>query len=191
MSIIEVLILAVGLSMDAFAVSVTNGMTKKNVNLMWTFGIAACFGIFQGLMPTLGYFLGCTFTRYVTQFDHYIALILLGFIGGKMLLDGVKNSDECDDNSAYLTVGALLIQGVATSIDALAVGVSFAAVMNSMVLAIAAAVIITVVTFAFCFVGVFVGKKFGDILNNKAQIVGGLILIAIGVKIFVEHVFFS
>ena len=190
MSIIEVLILAVGLSMDAFAVSVTNGMTKKNVNLKWAVAIAACFGIFQGLMPTIGYFLGSTFTKYVTQFDHYIALILLGFIGGKMLVDAFKK-EECDDNTCVLTVGALLLQGVATSIDALAVGVSFAAVMNSMSLAMAAAAIITVTTFAFCLAGVFIGKKFGDMLNNKAQIVGGLILIAIGVKIFVEHVFFS
>lgn len=191
MSIIEIIILAVGLSMDAFAVSVTNGMTKKNVNLKWTFAIAACFGIFQGLMPTIGYFLGSTFTQYVTQFDHYIALVLLGFIGGKMLIDGLKKDDSCGTETAGLTVGALLLQGVATSIDALAVGVSFAAVMDSMVLALCAAAIITVCTFAFCFAGVFIGKKFGDILNNKAQIVGGLILIAIGVKIFVEHVFFS
>lgn len=191
MSIIEVLILAVGLAMDAFAVSVTNGMTKRNVNLKWTFAVAACFGLFQGLMPTAGYFLGSTFTQYVTQFDHYIALILLGVIGGNMLIEGFKNEEDSDNCVSCLTVGALLLQGVATSIDALAVGVSFAAVMNSMALAIAAAGIITVVTFAFCFVGVFVGKKFGDVLNNKAQIVGGLILIAIGVKIFVEHVFFS
>ena len=141
-------------------------------------------------MPTIGYFLGSTFTKYVTQFDHYIALILLGFIGGKMLVDAF-NKEECDDNTCVLTVGALLLQGVATSIDALAVGVSFAAVMNSMSLAMAAAAIITVTTFAFCLAGVFIGKKFGDMLNNKAQIVGGLILIAIGVKIFVEHVFFS
>lgn len=191
MSIIEILILAVGLSMDAFAVSVTNGMTKKNVTLGWTVGIAACFGLFQGLMPTLGYFLGSTFTQYITRFDHFVALILLGFIGGKMLLDGIKCGDECDMSVTTLTLGALLVQGVATSIDALAVGVSFAAVMDSMTLALAAAGIITVTTFLFSFVGVLIGKKFGDVLNNKAQIVGGLILIAIGVKIFVDHVFFS
>lgn len=175
--------------MDAFAVSVTNGMTKKNVNLIWTFSIAACFGIFQGLMPTIGYFLGSTFTQYITRFDHYIALVLLGFIGGKMLFDGIKKDKACELDGTRLTVGALLLQGVATSIDALAVGVSFAAVMDSMVLALFAASIITVCTFAFCFVGVFIGKRFGDILNNKAQTAGGLILIVIGVKIFVEHVF--
>lgn len=191
MSLIEVLLLAVGLSMDAFAVSVTNGMTKKNVNLKWTFAIAGCFGIFQGLMPAIGYFLGSTFTKYITQFDHYIALVLLGFIGGKMLVDGFKGECEEGECALNLTVGTLLLQGVATSIDALAVGVSFAAVMPTSIDALIASGIITMVTFAFCVAAVFVGKKFGDVLNNKAQIVGGLILIAIGVKIFVEHVFFS
>ena len=189
MSIFEILILAVGLSMDAFAVSVTNGMTKKNINIKWTFAIAACFGIFQGLMPTIGYFLGSTFTQYVTRFDHYIALVLLGFIGGKMLLDGLKKDDSCEFDGTGLTVGALLLQGVATSIDALAVGVSFAAVMNSMALALSAAAIITVCTFVFCFAGVFIGKKFGTSISGKAGIFGGIILIIIGVQIFIKGVF--
>lgn len=190
MSITEILLIGVGLSMDAFAVSVTNGMTRKNVRLGWAFAIAACFGLMQGLMPAIGFTLGSTFTSYVESFDHVIALVLLGFIGGKMLLDGVKENDGGSSSGCTLTLGALILQGIATSIDALAVGVSFAAVMRGYGDMLIAVVIIAATTFILSFIGVFVGKKSGDFLNSKAQIVGGLILIAIGVKIFVEHVFF-
>lgn len=190
MSLVEILLIGVGLSMDAFAVSVTNGMTAKNIKLGWAFAIAACFGFMQGLMPAIGFILGSTFTSYVEAFDHIIALVLLGFIGGKMLIDGVKNKDETSGTGCVLTVGALVLQGIATSIDALAVGVSFAAVMKSYNEMLIAVAVIAVTTFILSFIGVFVGKKSGDFLNNKAQIVGGLILVAIGVKIFVEHVFF-
>ncbi len=107
-----------------------------------------------------------------------------------MLIDGVKNKDETSGTGCVLTVGALVLQGIATSIDALAVGVSFAAVMKSYNEMLIAVAVIAVTTFILSFIGVFVGKKSGDFLNNKAQIVGGLILVAIGVKIFVEHVFF-
>lgn len=176
--------------MDAFAVSVTNGMARKNVNAGWAFAIAACFGIFQGLMPAIGYTLGSTFTKYVAAFDHVIALVLLGFIGGKMLLDGIKNKDEDSGSGCVLTVGALVLQGIATSIDALAVGVSFAAVMSGFAEMLRAVLLIAATTFVISLAGVYIGKKSGDFLNNKAQIVGGIILIAIGVKIFVEHVFF-
>lgn len=171
--------------MDAFAVSVTNGMARKNVGIGWGIAIAACFGVFQGLMPAIGFTLGSTFTKYVQAFDHVIALVLLGFIGGKMLLDGIKNKDEGDGSGCVLTVGALVLQGIATSIDALAVGVSFAAVMSGFGEMLRAVLLIAVTTFVM-----YIGKKSGDFLNNKAQIVGGIILIAIGVKIFVEHVFF-
>lgn len=190
MSLIEVFLIGIGLSMDAFAVSVTNGMARKNVNIGWAFAIAACFGIFQGLMPAIGFTLGSTFTKYVTAFDHVIALVLLGFIGGKMLVDGIKNKDESDGSGCVLTVGALVLQGIATSIDALAVGVSFAAVMSGFGEMLRAVLHIAATTFVISLAGVYIGKKSGDFLNNKAQIVGGIILIAIGVKIFVEHVFF-
>ena len=191
MTLLEVFLIAVGLSMDAFAVSVTNGMCRKNVKAGWTVAICACFGIFQGLMPAIGFVLGSTFAKYVQSFDHVIALILLGFIGGKMLYEGIKNKgDECED-SCNLTPGSLVLQGIATSIDALAVGVSFATVMGSYSELLRAVSLIAATTFVLCVIGVAVGKKFGDFLNNKAQIVGGLILIGIGVKIFVEHVFFS
>ncbi len=190
MSLIEVILIGIGLAMDAFAVSVTNGMARQNVNIGWAFAIAVCFGAFQGLMPALGFTLGSTFTRYVQAFDHVIALVLLGFIGVKMLADGIKNKRDSDGSGCVLTVGALILQGVATSIDALAVGVSFAAVMSGFGEMLVAVLIIAAITFVISLAGVYIGKKSGDFLNNKAQIVGGIILIAIGVKIFVEHVFF-
>lgn len=188
MGYIELFLVAVGLSADAFAVSVTNGMCKKNIRLGWTFIIAITFGLFQGVMPTIGYALGSTFTKFISQYDHIIALILLGFIGGKMLIDAIKGDDEKGCDIARLTFGALLVQGVATSIDALAVGVSFAAMSVNI---ISAAAFICSVTFVLSFLAVLIGKKFGDLLNNKAGIFGGLILIGIGVKIFIQHTFFA
>ena len=169
MSIIELILIGIGLSMDAFAVSVTNGLCCKNIKAGKTIMTGVCFGGFQGLMPLIGYFLGRGFAKYITAFDHIIALILLGFIGGQMIWE-------------------LFMQGIATSIDALAVGVSFAALENVNI-AFAATAICSI-TFMFSIVGVLIGKKFGNILNNKAQLVGGLILVGIGVKIFVEHTFF-
>ena len=190
MGILELLLIALGLSMDAFAVSVTNGMCSKKINLKWAFAIALTFGLFQGAMPAIGYGLGQTFTSYVTKFDHIIALILLGIIGGKMLIDAIKcnDDDSCDVKSANLTFGSLMIQGVATSIDALAIGVSFSAMKVNIV---TSAGFIAIITFICSFCGVFIGKKFGTVLNKKAQIVGGLILIGIGLKIFIGHTFFG
>lgn len=187
MGVAELLLLAIGLSMDAFAVSVTNGLCIRKAAWKTALSCGLCFGLFQGAMPSIGFALGRTFTEYVTSIDHYIALVLLAFIGGKMLIDAFKDDDEsCDLFSPAL--GLLLVQGVATSIDALAVGVSFAALSVNIVYA---ASFICCVTFLFSFVGVFIGNRFGTILNSKAQILGGLILIGIGLKIFIEHMFFS
>lgn len=172
--------------MDAFAVSVTNGLCIKNIRWKDTFSIALCFGLFQGAMPVIGYFLGSAFTEYITRVDHYIALVLLGFIGGKMLIDGFKNEEE-SCQTTKLTFSNLMLQGVATSIDALAVGVSLAAMNVSI---ISATSFICVVTFSLCLFAVRFGKKFGSKLGNKAQIIGGLILIVLGIKIFIEHTFF-
>lgn len=176
--------------MDAFAVSVTNGLCYKNVKLKWTLGMGLCFGLFQGAMPTIGYFLGSTFAGFISRFDHYIALILLGFIGGKMLADGIKSRNESVEKTDLgMSLGLLLVQGVATSIDALAVGVSFAMLPDVNI--VMAAGFIAMITFILSIAAVFIGKKFGNLLNNKAQIVGGLILIGIGLKIFIEHTFFG
>ncbi|MBQ8927930.1 MAG: manganese efflux pump [Oscillospiraceae bacterium] len=188
MSYLDLFLLAVGLSMDAFAVSITNGLCVKDLKRSQMLWMGVCFGGFQALMPTIGYFLGRTFASYIAALDHYIALVLLGFIGGKMIFDALQGSEE-EASGFTLGVRMLLMQGVATSIDALAVGVSFAA-LPDMHIGVCAAVI-GVTTFCFSVVGAAFGKRFGQKLGNRAQLVGGLILIGIGVKIFVEHMFFT
>ena len=188
MGITELILIGIGLSMDAFAVSVTNGLCCKEIKTGKTLLTGLCFGGFQGLMPLIGYFLGRGFAKYITAFDHIIALVLLGFIGGQMIFESFKKEEEKND-AVCLTAKMLLMQGIATSIDALAVGVSFAALDNVNITFAASA--ICCITFAFSVVGVFIGKKFGTVLNNKAQLVGGIILVGIGIKIFVEHTFFS
>lgn len=188
MGITELILIGIGLSMDAFAVSVTNGLCCKEIRVGKTLLTGLCFGGFQGLMPLIGYFLGRGFTKYITAFDHIIALVLLGFIGGQMIFESFKKEEEKGD-AVCLTAKMLFMQGIATSIDALAVGVSFAALENVNIAFAASA--ICCITFTFSVVGVFIGKKFGTVLNNKAQLVGGIILVGIGVKIFVEHTFFS
>lgn len=187
MSILEMILIGIGLSMDAFAVSVTNGLCCKNIKAGKTVMTGVCFGGFQGLMPLIGYYLGRGFAKYITAFDHIIALILLGFIGGQMIWESCKKDEEKNESS-ILTCKMLFMQGIATSIDALAVGVSFAALKNVNIAFAASA--ICCITFTFSIAGVLIGKKFGNMLNNKAQLVGGLILVGIGVKIFVEHTFF-
>lgn len=188
MSVIELILIGVGLSMDAFAVSVTNGLCCKNIGAGRTVMTGVCFGVFQGIMPLTGYFLGCGFTKYITAFDHIIALVLLGFIGGQMIWESFRKDDEKSESN-ILTGKMLFMQGVATSIDALAVGVSFAALDNVNIAF--AATTICCITFVISIAGVLIGKKFGNMLNSKAQLVGGLILVGIGIKIFVEHTFFS
>lgn len=189
MSIIEVLLIGVGLSMDAFAVSVTNGMCRRGNTIKLAIVCGLCFGVFQGLMPTLGYALGSTFASYVERYDHLIALVLLCYIGGKMAIDGIKGGSDTAAGGK-LKASELILQGIATSIDALAVGVSFATMLSWERMFLSAG-LIAATTFCIAIAGVFIGKRFGDILSNKAQLVGGLILIGIGVKIFVEHTFFS
>lgn len=191
----ELLLLAIGLAMDAFAVSIGNGLSMKKQNPKAAFAIAFSFGLFQALMPTLGYFLGSAFEEVIRQFDHFIALIFLGFIGGKMIFDGIKEliadkKGKTEELPEFkLTFGKLLIQAIATSIDALIVGVSFAALPNVNIWT--AVLLIGVVTFAISLSGVFSGKKFGQLLGSKAEIFGGIILVGIGLKVFIEHVFFG
>lgn len=189
MGITELCMLAFGLSMDACAVAMTNGMCYRNIRKGWTVAVGACFGIMQGLMPLLGYFLGHFFSDIISAFDHYIALILLGFIGGKMIWEALHPEEEAAAAEESLTWKLLLLQGIATSIDAMAVGVSFAALPDIHILPSAG--LICGVTWVLSCIGVLLGKRFGALLNNKAQILGGVILIGIGVKIFVEHMWFS
>lgn len=195
MGIAELLLIAVGLSMDAFAVSIGNGLSMKKSSPKAALAIAFSFGLFQALMPTAGYFLGSAFESVIKEFDHYIALIFLGFIGGKMIFDGIKElrqrkKGEGEEAKEFkLSFAALMIQAVATSIDALIVGVSFAALPEVNIWV--AVTLIGVTTFIISLFGVFFGKKFGQILGSKAEVLGGLILVGIGIKVFVEHMFFG
>ena len=171
MSIVELLLIGIGLSMDACAVSMTNGMCYKP-KFRQTFLIALSFGLFQALMPFIGYYAGSLFAEQISSFDHWIALILLGFIG----------DEACPVKPFGLWL--LLMQAVATSIDALAVGVSFAAVSANIYLAVS---LIGATTFVLSFIAVRIGQWIGDKLNAKAEIFGGTILVLIGLKIFIEH----
>jgi putative Mn2+ efflux pump MntP len=187
--------------MDAFAVSVTNGLVYKesyHKNFKNVFLTGVTFGIFQGAMPLAGYYLGISFSEYITKFDHWIAFLLLGFIGGKMIAESVgdlikkKNNkqnnyaEETSAKSLKLGTKMLLMQGVATSIDALAVGISFSA-FNNMDNIFIPCSLIAAVTLVMGVVGVYIGKKFGDLLNQKAMFFGGAVLAAIGLKILIEH----
>ena len=188
MSIFEILLIGVGLSMDAVAVSMSNGMCFQNIGPKQSLATAAAFGIFQGIMPAIGYFAGSIFAETISAIDHWIALVLLLFIGGKMIYEAVVRKVE--DESCYyrLTFRLLLVQAIATSIDALAVGVSFAALTVNIFVASS---LIALTTFCLSLAAVQIGKKFGDLLSKKAELLGGLILVGIGIKIFVEHMFFE
>lgn len=183
---ITLLILAFGLSMDAFAVSVSNSMSFSGLRRRQAVLTSFSFGLFQGLMPVIGYLAGRTFAQAVSAVDHWVAFILLGFIGGKMVLDAVRElrAPEQAAKPKSFSLRLMLVQAFATSIDALAVGVSFAALDVNI---FAAASFIAGVTFVCCLVGHLLGKLFGDWLGSRAELLGGVILIGIGLKILIEH----
>lgn len=186
--VITSIMMGVGLAMDAFSVSMANGLNEPKMKSNKMCGIAAVFAGFQALMPMTGWLCVHTIVTYFKAFEKFvpwIAFILLGYIGGKMLIDGIKNNE--DTSVQTLTFGTLLIQGIATSIDALSEG--FVISEYNWLMALIASLIIATVTFVICMFGVFIGKKFGTVLSNKAQIFGGIILIGIGVEIFVKGVF--
>ncbi|MFR6246301.1 MAG: manganese efflux pump MntP family protein [Romboutsia timonensis] len=182
MGIFSILLTGFALSMDAFAVSVTKGMTLKKINLSIATKIAFLFGLFQAVMPLIGWLFGMNFELYIRSIDHWIAVVLLSFLGIKMIIEAIKNDDN--DNSTYLDNKELIILSIATSIDALAVGVTFA-FLNIDIIPIC--VSIGVITFLVCFIGVLIGKKIGSVFKNYAQIIGGIILILIGLNILNEH----
>ncbi|MDF2943939.1 MAG: hypothetical protein K0S01_2797 [Herbinix sp.] len=189
MDFITLALLALGLSADAFAVSVTNGMCGGKVTKRHAFYTAFTFGFFQALMPVLGFTLGRTFSDIVSRYQHWIALFLLGAIGVNMLVEAMKdwrNTLEVCSTKNIFTPRNLIIQGIATSIDALAAGVSIA-VLNINIFS--AALLIGAITFLCCTIGVYIGKKFGSLLGLRARLVGGLVLILIGLKIFIENQF--
>ena len=188
MGFVELLLLAIGLSMDAFAVSVCKGLCMKRLNLRQATVVALFFGGFQALMPLVGWLIGKQFEQYITSFDHWIAFILLLIIGGKMAYEAIFGKEEaeaCDtDAQNRLNYKELFTMAVATSIDALAVGVTFAFLNINIWTAIS---IIGVTTFVMSFIGVVIGNKFGSIYKKKAEIAGGVVLILIGLKILLEH----
>lgn len=178
-------LLGVGLAMDAFSVAMANGIRESKMSCGKMCGIAGIFAVFQGLMPLIGWICIHTVVQYFHAFQAWIpwiALFLLGYIGGKMLYEGIK-SQSCPVVPAVLGFGALLIQGIATSIDALSVGFTIAGYLLPM--ALASSLIIAAVTFAICMIGLYIGKKAGSCLSGKAGIVGGVILIFIGLEIFI------
>lgn len=184
MGLLELLLIAIGLSMDAFAVALCRGLNMSKRNLRNSVIIALFFGGFQAVMPLLGWLLGKQFERYITSFDHWIAFGLLVLIGGKMIIEVFKK-DKCPaDGTDKLRIKELFLLAVATSIDALAVGITFAFLQVSIIPAVAC---IGVTTFAISFFGVFIGRKFGARFQTKAEIAGGLVLIIIGTKILIEH----
>lgn len=183
------LLLGAGLAMDAFSVSLANGLNDPKMKKTRMLLIAGVFAFFQTLMPLTGWFCVHTIAQYFSAFQKlipWIALVLLCFIGGKMLKEGIQNKEEETEKKA-LTLPLLLVQGVATSIDALSVGFTIADYNFSQ--ALASTLIIGAITFAICTAGIIIGKKFGTKLSNKASIFGGVILIVIGIEIFVTGIF--
>ena len=186
MSIIEIALIGVGLAMDAFAVSICKGLAMRRMNYKKAIIIAAFFGVFQALMPALGYVLGTTFANKIAAIDHWSAFILLALIGANMIKEALSSDDdECQDDS--LRLGDLIMLSIATSIDALAVGITFAFFNVSLLLSVS---MIGIITFIICVIGVKVGNVFGEKYKSKAELAGGLILIVMGAKILIDHLFF-
>ena len=183
MGIAEIILIGVSLSMDAFDVSVCSGLKMKRIDYKTASIIALFFGGFQAIMPVLGWALGQLFAKYVDKYDHYIAFLLLAFIGGKMVYDALRDGGDGEDEYR-IDLKSLLVLSIATSVDALAVGVTFG--MDPSVNIVSSALIIGATTFAICMVGVVVGNVFGARWKNKAQIVGGIMLAIVGLKILLE-----
>lgn len=181
-----IIVIAVGLAMDAFAVSVVSGSTYKQLHVKHALRMAAFFGGFQALMPLVGSLAGLGLKEYIATYDHWTAFGLLSAVGGKMIYESfkIKSVEDSPDPSRILV---LLVLSIATSIDALAIGITLSLITTSIGLAV---VIIGLITFGLSYCGVLIGKRFGHFFENKIEILGGLILIAIGVKIMVEHLFF-
>ena len=185
MDLIELFLIAVGLSMDAFAVSVCKGLAMQKFTFKKAAIVGLWFGGFQALMPAIGYILGAQFQEAIASIDHWIAFVLLALIGGNMIHEALDNDEEEAD--ASLDVKTMFLLAVATSIDALAIGITFAFLKVNIIPAVC---FIGIVTFIISFAGVKIGNVFGARYKNKAEIVGGVILILLGLKILLEHLGF-
>lgn len=187
MSFFEVFLIGLGLAMDAFAVSIAKGMSLKDTTIKeYAFKLAFFFGLFQGLMPMIGYFAGSTFASYIQSVDHWIAFILLGLIGFNMAKEALEEKEE-NTSISHISYKDITILAIATSIDALAIGVSFAFLNVNIYYASS---VIAITTFVLCVFAVFLGKKLGTLFQKYAELFGGSILILLGLKILVEHLFF-
>ncbi len=184
MSFITLLLLALSLSADAFAVAVGTGISQEKIHKKQAIFMALTFGFFQALMPIIGFYLASLFAHSIINFDHWIAFILLGYIGGNMIREWWKNGDKNNIGKNIFSVRSLLVLGIATSIDALAIWISLIASTDNIFFP---AALIGVVTFMTTYLGVNFGKKFAKHLGSRAEIIGWLVLIGIGTKILIEH----
>ena len=190
MSFIELFLIAVSLAMDAFAVSVSNGLILPNVKKRNAVTFGLYFGLFQFFMPIIGYFLGNKLTKYVQQFDHWIAFILLGIIGFNMIKESFSEDEEdVPKEKEILKVKNMTMLAIATSIDALAVGVTFAFIGNMNI--VFACSVIGIVAFILSYAGLMIKKKIGPFFKTYAERIGGLVLVGMGIKILVQHIFFG
>jgi len=183
MDITAIILIAFGLAMDAFAVSITSGIAIKHLKLSHALRIAAFFGGFQAIMPLIGWTAGLNIANYISGIDHWIAFALLAFIGSKMIYEATK-MEKVEKETNPLDIKVLLLLAIATSIDALAVGLSFAFLKIGIITPI---IIIGTITFALSFTGTYAGRKLGHLFENKIEIAGGILLIAIGTEILLEH----
>ena len=185
MSLFTIFLIAFSLALDAFAVSVSAWLTEKKINIWKSLSLAFTFWLFQAVMPVLGWLGGVSVKSYIEDYDHWIAFILLGLIGINMIYEAFSKDEE--EKRDYFHMTSLLTLWVATSIDALIIGISFALLPIKMVSSV---MIIGLVTFVLCFIWVILWNRFGHLFEKKAEMFGGFILIAIGTKILVEHIFF-
>lgn len=184
MSIIELLLIAMGLSMDAFAVSIGKGLSVCHLRPHHSMSVGLWFGGFQAMMPLIGYALGASFASLVSDYDHWIAFVLLGIIGANMIKEAFSKEEKSDPDFSFKT---MLIMAIATSIDALAIGVSFAFLGVNI---LTAAIVIGITTFLFSVAGIKIGNLFGCRYKSKSEFIGGVVLIIIGTKILMEHLLF-
>ncbi len=189
MSLYVLFLTAVGLAMDAFAVAICKGLSVQKAKISHMTITGLYFGIFQAAMPLIGYFVGKQFKQYVEAFDHWIAFVLLGLIGANMIREALSKDDDkencCKNNDSSFSFKAMLPMAIATSIDALAVGVTYAFLPDVQI--VPAVAFIGIITFALSFIGVKIGNIFGTKFKSKAELAGGIILILIGIKILLEH----
>ncbi len=181
MSVFELLLIAMGLSMDAFAVSIGKGLSVCHLRPRHSMSVGLWFGGFQAMMPLIGYALGASFASFVSEYDHWIAFVLLGIIGANMIKEAFSKEEKSDPDFSFKT---MLIMAIATSIDALAIGVSFAFLGVNI---FTAAIVIGITTFLFSIAGIKIGNLFGCRYKSKSELIGGIVLIIIGAKILMEH----